>query len=81
MTLCQLICVGIIIDLYISNYKKNIQHARAEELFAHFADIITEEQMIFVEEQIGVNGSISRIKLAFILYSTFLNYKKNSLQT
>lgn len=43
--------------------------------FSDLAKDITDDQRSFVENCLGINHSISRIKFAFILYSEFLKFK------
>lgn len=53
------------------NYKDFI-YKRAEKLFTGLYKEVTSEQRQFVEEYLGVNDSISRVKFSSILYKAYL---------
>jgi FkbM family methyltransferase len=62
------------IELGKYNSYKTPTYLKVRELFNKPVDEVTLDQKLFVNEELGVNDTISRSKMAFILYSTFLSY-------
>jgi hypothetical protein len=54
------------------SYKRTAQYQKVRDLFGRPVEKVSQEQRIFVEEELGVYQSISRLKFAYILYSAYL---------
>lgn len=62
-----------------TSFKETEQYKRVKELFSRPVDSVTPEQRAFVEEELGIFDSISRMKLSGVLYWAYLKYYKNKL--
>lgn len=59
-----------------TSYKETGHYHKVRDLFLQRHDFVTPEQRLMVEKELGVYNSISRMKLALILYATYLLYIK-----
>lgn len=59
------------------SFRNSKQMAKAMKVLGNFKNDVTEEQKEFVERELGVYDSISRLQASIILHSTFLMYVMN----
>lgn len=57
-----------------TSYRRTKQYERVKQLFNQRVAKTTAEQLYFVETELGVYDSISRIKLAYLLYTSWLKF-------
>lgn len=62
------------------SYKRTNQYKKIKELFSNPVDAVTAIQRTFVEEELGVSNSISRLKMASILYASYFELTSKKLK-
>ena len=62
------------------SYKNSKQMKKALELFADTTLVVTPEQRKFVELELGIDTSISRIEAGLILYGLYLKYLRGRVK-
>jgi hypothetical protein len=57
-----------------SSYKEAPKYIFAKNLFKEVTSDVSKEQKDFIEDSLGINYGVSRLKMSFILYGCFFKY-------